>query len=102
MVMALQSGLILENTGDAKKMLAGVKEYVEENPDAPMFAFGGAYEGRVEIYRQDLDKIIADKPFLIIAASGHGGWCNSKALEVAGIVKGKPDPIDSFQREEDA
>lgn len=101
MVMALQSGLILENTGDAKKMLAGVKAYVEKNPDAPMFAFGGAYEGRVEIYRQDLDKIIADKPFLIIAASGHGGWCNTKALEVAGIVKGEPDPIDSFQREED-
>ena len=37
----------------------------------------------------------------MIAASGHGGWCNSKALEVAGIVKGKPDPIDSFQREKD-
>jgi hypothetical protein len=101
MVMALQSGLILENTGDAGKMLAGVKAYVEKNPDAPMFAFGGAYEGRVEIYRQDLDKIIADKPFLIIAASGHGGWCNTKALEVAGITKDTPDPIDSFQREQD-
>jgi predicted amidohydrolase YtcJ len=101
MVMALASGLTLEYTEDAKQMLASVKEYVEKNPDAPMFSFGGSYEGRVEIYRQDIDKIVSDKPFLMIAASGHGGWCNTKALEVAGVVKGKPDPIDSFQREKD-
>ena len=97
MVMALQSGLTLEYTEDAKKMLASVKEYVEKNPDLPMFSFGGSYEGRVEIYRQDIEKIISDKPFLMIAASGHGGWCNTKALEVAGVTKDTPDPIDSFQ-----
>ena len=101
MVMALQSGLTLEYTEDAKKMLASVKEYVEKNPDAPLFSFGGSYEGRVEIYRQDIDMIISDKPFLMIAASGHGGWCNTKALEVAGVTKDTPDPIDSFQREKD-
>ena len=35
----------------------------------------------------------------MIAASGHGGWVNSKALEVAGITKDTPDPIDAFERE---
>jgi predicted amidohydrolase YtcJ len=101
MVMALASGLNIEYSEDKEKMLAAVEKYVKENPDAPMFSFGGSYEGRVEIYRQDIDKVISDKPFLMIAASGHGAWCNTKALEVAGVVKGKPDPIDSFQREKD-
>ncbi|UCD58121.1 MAG: amidohydrolase [Candidatus Hydrogenedentota bacterium] len=101
MVMALASGLTLEYTEDANQMLASVKEYVEKNPDGPMFSFGGSYEGRVDIFRQDIDRIISDRPFLMIAASGHGGWCNTKALEVAGVTKDTPDPIDSFQREED-
>ncbi len=101
MLMGFTSGLMMEYTQNAAKMLAAVKEYVKEKPDAPMFSFGGAYEGRVDIFRQDIDKIIKDKPFLMIAASGHGGWCNTKALEVAGIKKGEPDPIDSFGREED-
>lgn len=101
MVMAFSTGLTIEYSEDAKKMLAAVEKYVMENPDAPMWSFGGSYEGRVQIYRQDIDKIIKDKPFLMVAASGHGGWCNTKALEVCGVVKGKPDPIDSFEREKD-
>ncbi len=101
MVMALSSGLTIEYSEDKDKMLAAVEKYVKDNPDGPMFSFGGSYEGRVDIYRQDLDKIISDKPFLMIAASGHGGWSNSKALEVAGVTKDTPDPIDSFQREKD-
>jgi predicted amidohydrolase YtcJ len=101
MVMVMKSALNLEYTEDKDKMLATVKEYVDKDPDGPMFSFGGSYEGRVDIYRQDIDKIISDKPYLMIAASGHGGWVNSKALEVAGITKDTPDPIDSFQREAD-
>ena len=68
MTMGFQSGLTLEYSEDADKMLAAVKEYVETNRDAPMFSFGGSYEGRVEIYRDDIDKIISDRPFLMIAA----------------------------------
>ena len=45
-----------------------VTEYVAANPDGPYFSFGGAFEGTVEIYRDDIDAIIADKPFLMIAA----------------------------------
>ena len=86
---------------DARIMLENVKKYVAVHPNGPFFSFGGAFEGTVEIYREDIDAIIADRPFLMIAASGHGGWANTKALEAAGIVKGKSDPIDSFGREED-
>jgi len=101
MIMGFQSGLMMDYSEDAGKMLAAVTEYVKQKPDAPMFSFGGSYEGRVEIYRKDIDKIISDKPFLMISASGHGGWCNTKALEVAGIKKGEPDPVDHFERDKD-
>lgn len=101
MTMGVLSGLMLEYTEDADQMLASLKEYVETNPDGPAFSFGGSFEGRIEIYRQDIDKVVPDKPFLMIAASGHGGWCNTKALEVAGVTKDTPDPVDSFQREKD-
>ena len=99
--MGLSSGLIIDYSGDSELMLKSLKEYIEANPDGPYHSFGGAYEGTVEIYRQDIDKIIADKPFVMISQSGHGGWANTKALEMAGIIKGQSDPIDFFERDKD-
>jgi len=37
--------------------------------------------------RQELDEIIADRPVYIGAFDGHTGWANTKALEMAGILK---------------
>ena len=101
MLMALSSGLTMEMSRDAGIMLGNVRDYVAANPDGPFLSFGGAFEGTVDISRQDIDAIIADQPFLMMAASGHGGWANTRALEMAGIVKGEADPIDSFGREDD-
>jgi predicted amidohydrolase YtcJ len=77
--MGLSSGLIIEYSGDSELMLNSLKDYIETNPEGPYHSFGGAYEGTVEIYRQDIDKIISDKPFVMISQSGHGGWANTKA-----------------------
>ncbi len=90
-----------DGVGDKKKMLAAVAEWVKANPDGPYFTMGGSFEGMVDITRKDIDKIIADKPFVMVAQTGHGGWVNTKALEMVGVVKGKPDPIDNFERDKD-
>lgn len=37
--------------------------------------------------RQELDEIIADRPVYIGAFDGHTGWANTKALELAGVLK---------------
>ena len=37
--------------------------------------------------RQELDEIIADRPIYIGAFDGHTSWANTKALEMAGILK---------------
>ena len=105
MVMGISSGLVMDTPpdgrGDKDKMLKAVADWVKANPEGPFFSFGGAFEGLVNITRHDIDKIIPDQPFLMVAGTGHGGWANTKALEAVGVVKGKPDTIDHFGREND-
>jgi len=36
--------------------------------------------------REGLDKIFPDIPVYLIRVDGHAGWCNSKALEIAGVT----------------
>ena len=84
--MVLMAGLVLDFTGDKDAMLESLSEYVKANPDGPFYSFGGAWEALDFISRQEIDSIISDEPFLMIAASGHGGWANTKALEMAGIT----------------
>jgi len=42
--------------------------------------------------KEDLDAGIADRPVVITDSSGHNLWCNSRALEEAGITRDTPDP----------
>lgn len=43
----------------------------------------------VAITRHELDRIIADRPLALHAPDGHTVWVNTKALEVAGLLRGK-------------
>ena len=91
LVMSIASSLLMETpadgVGDKEKMLQALGDYVNANPDGPFLSMGGAFEGLVDIVRHDIDKIVSDKPFLMIAGTGHGGWANTKALEALGVVK---------------
>jgi len=35
--------------------------------------------------KSELDRIFPDTPVYLVRVDGHAGWCNSKALEIAGI-----------------
>ena len=99
---AVKAALYIPYSENKEKMLNAVRDHLEENPDdGPFWSFGGSYEGRVDITRQDIDEIISDKPFVMVAASGHGAWINSKALEMIGVTRDTPDPIDTFERDAD-
>ena len=82
-VMALASGGTLTYSQDADTMLEELAAYVEANPDGPYFTFGGANENTVPITRERIDAIIPDRPFLMIASTGHGGRTNSAGLGLA-------------------
>jgi predicted amidohydrolase YtcJ len=39
-----------------------------------------------------LDRVVADRPALLTRIDGHAAWCNTKAMEEAGIDRETPDP----------
>jgi predicted amidohydrolase YtcJ len=45
-------------------------------------------------HKSVLDKILPDRPAYFSAADGHSVWVNSRALEIAGISKATPDPVN--------
>ncbi len=42
--------------------------------------------------RQELDAVAPDNPVYLTRVDGHAAWVNSRALEIAGIQRGTPDP----------
>jgi len=74
-----------------------VAAYVASHPDEAWIRGGGwymaAFEGGTP-RREDLDRIVPDRPAFLTNRDGHGAWVNSKALELAGITADTPDPAD--------
>jgi len=99
---AVSSGLVIEELShDKNKMLAELKKYLEENPDGPYMSYGGGYENTVKIHRKEIDAITgSDIPFFMMSKTGHAGWANTKALELAGVTK-DTEPIDFFGKDPD-
>jgi len=42
--------------------------------------------------REDLDRVVPDRPVYLPNRDGHDAWVNSRALELAGITADTPDP----------
>ncbi len=81
-------------TGDTKEdIITNVTKYVADHPDNEVYyTFGWnnvkmtATKATIDM-RSELDKICSDKPMLITDDSGHNGFCNSKAFELANVTK---------------
>ncbi len=50
----------------------------------------------------DLDRVVRDRPVYLVAQSGHAGWANSVALELAGVTRGRSDPRGGQIRRDEA
>jgi len=101
-LMGVASGLVIEELShDKDKMLAEVAAYLETHPDGPFMSYGGGYENTVSIHRTEIDAITGpDVPFFMMSKTGHAGWANTKALELAGVTR-DTEPIDFFGRDPD-
>ena len=70
-----------------------VTEYAAANPDlALVIAQSADYtilSDEERVTRHHLDKIIADRPFIMFAPDHHTAWANTIALEKAGILQGR-------------
>ena len=87
-------GLLALNGMSVDEMFAAIAKYIRENPDKPAYTGMGWNDiafGEEGPHKKDLDAICADKPVALLSASLHTVWCNSKALEIAGLTRDTPD-----------
>lgn len=90
---------------DREAYLARIAEYAAQHPDEPWVVGGGwampAFPDGTPS-RHDLDAIVPDRPAFMENRDGHGGWANTRALELAGITRERADPPDGrIEREPD-
>lgn len=78
--------------------LARIQRYARENPKGIVRGFGW----RADMFppegptKEELDRIVPDRPAFFFNIDVHSLWMNSKALEAAGITRNTPDPIPGF------
>ncbi|OFE15375.1 twin-arginine translocation pathway signal protein [Humibacillus sp. DSM 29435] len=49
-------------------------------------------EGHPRLDRETLDRLVPDRPLLVLESNGHIAWVNSAALHRAGVDRDTPDP----------
>ena len=85
----------LHDLETADAILDKVRSCVKESAGKPWLVGGGwtlaAFPGGSP-NKEALDAIVRDKPVYLDAADGHSVWVNSRALQMAGITAGTPDP----------
>ncbi len=80
-----------------EEYLAAVRSYADSHPDVEWILGGGwampAFPGGTPL-AADLDTVVPDRPVFLPNRDHHGAWVNSRALEIAGVTRDTPDPLD--------
>lgn len=82
---------------DGPAYLAALKRYAGLNADALWITGRGWRAGPIRaggLDRHSLDTIIPDRPVHVLSLDFHSAWVNSRALEIAGIDRSTPDPVN--------
>lgn len=78
------------------EILAAVQNYAEDHPDREWIV-GASYDGSLApeglFDARWLDSVVADRPVVLRAWDYHTVWCNTAAIERAGITAETPDPV---------
>ena len=74
-----------------------IATYARTHPDEAWIRGGGwymaAFEGGTP-RRDELDRILPDRPAFLSSRDGHSAWVNTRALELAGVAATTRDPDD--------
>ena len=99
------TGCNLIGAATLEDALDRIRAYSAAHPDAPWIAGGG---WRMEWFergtpsKKQLDQVTGGRPAFLLNRDLHGGWANSRALELTGFDANTPDPPDGrFEREPD-
>jgi predicted amidohydrolase YtcJ len=98
-------GCNLIGTRSLDEAIGRIRAYVVAHPEKEWICGGG---WRMEWFergtpsRHQLDAVTDGRPAFLLNRDCHGGWANSRALELAGFDAGTADPADGrFEREAD-
>jgi predicted amidohydrolase YtcJ len=71
--------------------------YADTHPDATWIVGGGwsmdVFPGGTPS-KDVLDRLVPDRPVYLPNRDGHSAWVNTRALDLAGVTRGTPDPPD--------
>jgi predicted amidohydrolase YtcJ len=87
----------LEELHTVDAYLEAIAGYAAANPDEEWIIGGGwamyLFPGGSP-RRDELDRVVPDRPVFLMNRDVHGAWLNGRALELAGITRDTPDPWD--------
>ncbi len=90
-------GCDLSGAHSLAEYLEIVGRFAEQNPAAEWITGGGwaidVFPGGVP-NRADLDRVAGNRPVFLSNRDHHAAWVSSRALEIAGVDAGTPDPVD--------
>lgn len=96
---ASNSGASIAMSDSITDILRKVDEFAHKHPEREAI-FGASYNGLLFDERGPnralLDRIVPDRPVVLIDHTVHSAWANSKALELAGVTADTPDPLPGF------
>ncbi|MEZ5774502.1 MAG: amidohydrolase [Hyphomicrobiaceae bacterium] len=81
------------------QLTRAARSFADSRPEQKLvYANQGSYtvlDDHVLPTRHDLDKVMPDRPFAMMCYDHHTVFANTRALELAGILKGAPVPTGS-------
>jgi predicted amidohydrolase YtcJ len=90
------TGVQLDDAKNLDEVLIRLKSYAVAHPHLPWILGRGwqytLFKAQGLPNRSMLDKVVADRPVYLESFDGHTWWANSKALQLAGVNEGFPNP----------
>ncbi|MFF7456575.1 amidohydrolase [Kitasatospora sp. NPDC008115] len=95
----------LTGTVGVPDYLERIRAYARANPGQEWITGSGwsmeSFDGGLPT-RHLLDTVVPDRPVYLTNRDHHGAWANTRALELAGLDRDTPDPVDGrIEREPD-
>ena len=87
----------LHDVGSLAEYERIIRTFADGHPDVPWIVGGGwsmdVFPGGTPT-KDVLDRLVPDRPVFLPNRDGHSAWVNSRALEIGGVTRDTPDPVD--------
>jgi predicted amidohydrolase YtcJ len=96
----LSASCDLNGLSNIAQYRTAITNYANANPEVEWILGGGwamsVFGAGGKPSRKIIDELVSNRPVFLTSTDGHSGWANSLALEIAGITKDTPNPIDGI------